>query len=168
MEDELRFEGGIGGWFGDEALLSEQIGLWRDNQTDRWTDRQSCSPIVRKSADGPDYIPLLFPLVTAATSLICHISLSLSLSVCLYVTSAQTLSVQIFLHSTHVSMCPHMTEIKSFRFVQHVHMFGDVPLSPLLSPPTPNPLKCSSKYRRTFLPSVNIMSLNLVYMLQLF
>lgn len=53
---------------GDEALLSEQIGL----RTDRHTDQQA---IVRKRADGPDYIPRLFPLVVpAATSLICHSS----------------------------------------------------------------------------------------------
>jgi hypothetical protein len=52
---------------GDEALLSEQIGL----RTDRQTDQQA---IVRKRADRPDCIRLLFPLVPAATSLICHTS----------------------------------------------------------------------------------------------
>ena len=57
---------------GDEALLSEQIGLRTDRHTGRQTDQQA---IVRKRADGPDYIPRLFPLVvTAATSLICHSS----------------------------------------------------------------------------------------------
>lgn len=57
---------------GDEALLSEQIGLRTDRHTGRQTGRQA---IVRKRADGPDYIPRLFPLVVpAATSLICHSS----------------------------------------------------------------------------------------------
>lgn len=57
---------------GDEALLSEQIGLRTDRNTGRQTDQQA---IVRKRADGPDYIPRLFPLVVpAATSLICHSS----------------------------------------------------------------------------------------------
>lgn len=45
---------------GDEALLSEQIGLRTDRHTGRQTDEQA---IVRKRADGPDYIPRLFPLV---------------------------------------------------------------------------------------------------------
>ena len=59
--------------FGDEALLSEQIGLRKDRQTDQ-------QAIVRKRADRPDYIPRLFPLVVpAATSLICHSSPSVSM-----------------------------------------------------------------------------------------
>jgi len=73
MEDESRFEVGIDGWLVMKLCCLNKLDCGQtDTQAGRQTDQQA---IVRKRADGPDYIPRLFPLVVpAATSLICHSS----------------------------------------------------------------------------------------------
>lgn len=72
VEDESYFEVGI-----DEWLVLKLCCLYKLDCGQ--TSRQTNSLIVRKRADGPDYIPLLFPLVPAAPSLICHTSPAVSL-----------------------------------------------------------------------------------------